>query len=404
MATYKYKAKKGPNEIIESLVIAASEEEAIERINQMGYLPVKIEEVMSGDNSFSGTNLNLAGISSKRITIFTKQFSILLKSGVPILNALNVLLEQSEQQNFKNVISEMHKDVKDGKAFSVGLSRFPKLFPPLYIALVRAGENSGKLEDTLLRIAEYRDKQEKIFATIRTALTYPILMGCVGTATIVFMLTFVMPRLLKIFSRLGQELPLPTRIIIITSDFLRQNWPWLFLAVFAMVVFLKYGCRSKRERMLLGSLKLHLPIFGNMFLKSELARFSRTLGLLLGSGIQLLRAIKISVPILNNEVIRESLDEAYGEVEKGESLAATLGRRKIFPRFMINLIGVGEESGRVEETLEEVALIYEAETDEAVKVLTNLLEPLMILIMGAVGGFIIIAMLLPVFQINMMIN
>jgi len=406
MATYKYRAKKGPGKVTEAIIVANSKEEAVEKIAQLGYIAVKVEEInaQAASPSAAGVGFLWQGVKSKHITIFSRQLSILLKSGVPILNALGVLAEQTDQAYFRTVMDEIRKDVKDGKALSLALARYPHIFSPLYLALVRAGEDSGTLEEALLRIAEYRYKQEKMLTTIRTALTYPILMALVGLGTIIFMLTFVMPRLLKIFFRLGQELPLPTKILIYLSDFLRHYWFWIVLALAGLGLLARFASRSKRERLLVSNIKLHLPVFGGIFLKAELACFSRTLGLLLKSGVQLLRAIKVSIPTLDNEIIREDLKQSYQDIEQGESLGSSLKRKHIFPRFLVNLISVGEESGRVEETLEELAQIYEAETDEAVKIMTNLLEPILILIMGVVVGFIIISMLLPVFQINMMIG
>jgi len=406
MATYKYRAKKGPGKITESIIVANSKEDAVEKIAQLGYIAVKVEEVNVQATGLPAVGVGFLwqGVKSKHITIFSRQLSILLKSGVPILNALSVLAEQTDQDYFRTVMNEILKDVKDGKSLSRALARYPHIFSPLYLALVRAGEDSGTLEEALLRIAEYRYKQEKMFTTIRTALTYPILMALVGLGTIIFMLTFVMPRLLNIFFRLGQELPLPTKILIYLSDFLRHYWFWIVLALVGLGLLIKFAARSKRERLLVSNIKLHLPVFGGIFLKAELACFSRTLGLLLKSGVQLLRAIKVSIPTLDNEIIREDLKQSYKDIEQGESLGSSLKRKHIFPRFLVNLISVGEESGRMEETLEELAQIYEAETDEAVKIMTNLLEPILILIMGVVVGFIIISMLLPVFQINMMIG
>lgn len=406
MAKFRYRAKKGPEKIIESIMEASSKQEAVEKIIQLGYLPVKVEEDM--ERSAEKTAFNLPGlrqkVKSQRITLFSRQLAILLKSGVPILSCLNILAEQSEDYYFKRILSEIKEEVKNGKTLSAALSRYPDVFAYLYIALVKAGEDSGKLEEALLRIADYRRKQEEMVSNIRTALTYPALMGIVGMGTVIFMLVFVMPRLLKIFSRLGQSLPLPTKILIQISDFLRQGWFWIIVVIFGLMFLIKFGRRSKKERQALSAIKLHLPIFGNLILKSELARFSRTLELLLKSGIQLLKAIDICNPVLGNELIRQQLKIAYKNIEQGQTLGSTLRNAKLFPKFMVNLVSVGEESGRLEEALQELATSYELETDEGIKVLTTLLEPLLILVMGVVVGFIIIAMLLPVFQINMMLQ
>ncbi|MCP4650255.1 MAG: type II secretion system F family protein [PVC group bacterium] len=407
MGTFKYRAKKGPNDIIDSTIEADSKEEAIEKISQLGYLAMHIEKTDAADAMpLSKGGLFRLGVSKKRITVFTRQLSILLKSGVPILKALGVLAEQSENNYLKAVVNEIYGEIKKGRTLSAALEGYLKIFSPLYIALVRTGENSGTLDEALFRISEYRYRQEQIISNVRTALTYPLLMAVVGVGTVVFMLMFVMPKLLKIFTRLGQDLPLPTKILIAISHFLRQGWVWVgfVLLCVAIGLIIKYGMRSKKQKLMLSALKLRLPIFGEIFLKTELARFSRTLELLLKSGIQLLNAIRVSIPTLSNEMIREALRQGYSDIERGESVGRTLKRFPVFPKFMANLVSVGEESGRLEEVLEELTNTYERETDESVKIMTNLLEPIMILIMGIIIGGIIIAMLLPVFQINVVMN
>jgi len=407
MGAYTYKAKKGPDEIVESVIYASSKKEAIEKISQMGYLPVRVEEAGSPAVTDTGKpGFFFKRVRPKLVTVFTRQLSILLRSGVPILNALTILVDQSDSMYLKAVLSEIRQAVKDGKELSSALSLYPHIFPALYVSLVRAGEDSGTLEEALMRIAEYRYKQEQIISRIRTALTYPLLMAIVGVGTIVFMLTFVMPRLLKIFARLGQDLPLPTKILIGISNFLTQKPVWLVAGILAagIVFFFQRGIQSKREQLFISYLKLHMPLFGNVFLKAELARFSRTMELLLKSGIQLLRALQGSIPTVDNEIIREELKQGYKAIEQGQSFGATLGRASVFPKFMVNLVSVGEESGKIDEALQELARTYEEETDEAVKIMTNLLEPMMILIMGIMVGFIIVSMLLPVFQLNIMVK
>lgn len=407
MGLYKYRAKKGPEDIITSVINAASKEEAIDKISKMGYLPISVEDVRSETEP----GLKRPGPLSRRIkprqlTIFSRQLSILLKSGVPILKALTILSEQTPNYYFRSILNNIRLQVKDGNTLSAALNQHSKVFSPLYISLVRAGEESGTLEVALLRIAEYRYKQEQIFSSIRTALTYPILMALVGTGTIIFMLTFVLPRLLTIFIRLGQELPWPTKVLISISNFLTQKWmlPIFILAVILIANIYKWLSNSKTGKLLISYIKLHTPIFGGIFLKAELARFSRTLELLLKSGIQLLSAIDKSIPTVNSEIISQELKKGYKAIEQGESFGATLDKCSLFPKFMVNLISVGQESGKIDDALEELALTYENETDEAIKIMTNLLEPIMILVMGIIVGFIIICMLLPVFELNLMVK
>jgi len=403
MATYKYRAKKGPENVIEGRIEAQSEKEAVEKISQLGCIPVRIEIEERGpavEFRPTASSRPLGKIKFRQITIFSRQLASLLKSGVPILTCLNIISEQSDNANLKGVVRDIHDAVKDGSTFSSGLMRFPKFFSPLYIAMVRTGEDSGALPAALLRIADYRHKQEELLSRVRMALAYPILMAIVGLGTIIFMLTFVMPRLMRIFVNLGENLPLPTRILICLSKLLRQWWLWVILML--IILFVRRQLHKKSAKLPLSIFKLHLPIFGKFILKSELNRFCRTLELLIRNGIPILNAIEIAIPVLNNEVIIGQMRQSYKELEHGGSFGGSLKNSKLFPAFMSNLIIVGEESGKLDEALGEVANSYEQDTEEVMRIMSSLLEPLMILVMGLIVGFIVVAMLLPVFEINVM--
>ena len=411
MPIYKYRAKKGTGETVEDRIEAVSKEEAIEKLSLMGYLPVYIEqEARPIDTSTSLTieskiysfSKPRGKIKSRQITIFSRQLASLLRSGVPILNAISIISEQSENPHLKVALQNIRNAVKDGATLSSALSSYPETFSSLYIALIRSGEESGTLPEALLRIADYRVKQEEIISRIRMALAYPILMAIVGLGTIVFMLTFVMPRLMRIFINLGEKLPLPTRILISISQFLRQWWFWIILILAIIILLIRKQAKTKTGKLSFSLFKLHLPIFGRLILKAELSRFSRTLELLIRNGISILKAIDIAIPVLENEIIKGQLRQSYKELEQGGSLGKSLKNSKIFPLFMSNLISVGEESGKLDEALAEVAGNYEHDTDEAIRIMSSLIEPLMILGMGLIVGFIVVAMLLPVFEINVM--
>lgn len=402
MALYKYRAKKGPHEIVEGTIEARSEAEAVEKISAQGYLPVRIEGTGPAvqPKEEPPKPKQKRRIKGRQITVFTRQLASLLKSGVPILTSLNIIAEQSENAALKNVIHVIHDRVKDGATFSFSLSQYPYYFSALYVAMVRSGETSGALPEVLFRITDYRSRQEEMLSRLRMALAYPILMAIVGIATIIFMLTFVMPRLMNIFTTLGQNLPLATRMVISTSHFLRQWWVWL--AVGAVIAVVRWQLKTAVARRFVSRITLRLPLLGNLAVRIELSRFSRTMELLIKSGIPILKAIEIAVPVVGNEVLREKLLESYKELEQGGSLGKSLKSAKVFPVFMSNLIIVGEESGKLSDALSEVANAYERDTEETIKIMTNLLEPLMILVMGLIVGFIVIAMLLPIFEINVM--
>jgi len=404
MTVFKYRAKNGP-ESVEGTIEAQSKEEAVEKINILGYTPVRIEEGKERAKPKSITSgFFLGKIKSKDITIFTRQLASLIKSGVPILKALNIISNQSQNHHLKDILVNIEASIRDGKAFSSALSNYPRVFSPFYIAMVHSGESSGSLQEVLLRIADYRYKQDQIISHVRAALAYPILMALVGLGTIFFMFTFVMPRLMRIFLRIGQDLPLPTKILISISNGIQQWWLWAVIAIAVVLLVIKRGSKTKAQRKLFSKLKLRIPLIGDFIHKSELARFNRTLEVLIKSGIPILNAIDVAVPILNNEVIREEVAKSSKELKGGSSFGRSLENSKLIPEFMASLLIVGEEAGRLDESLSEIAASYERDTDEAVKMMTSLLEPLMILFMGLVVGFIVISMLLPIFQMNMMVQ
>lgn len=411
MLTFKYRAKKGPD-IIEGTIEAQSEKEALERLGQSGILPTRIE-LKDEPPAFAAQQKPLPGkttapprgagrIRAKEITLFSRELASLLKSGVPILKSINIISEQSENHSLKAVLSQIHSSVKDGAAFSLSLMRYPRVFPPLYLALVRAGEDGGALPQALLRIAEYRLRQEETLSRFRMALAYPALMAAVGIGTIVFMFVFVMPRLMGMYTNLGQDLPLPTKILISISTGLKQNGLWSLLGLSIAIIIMNRQLKTGTGRLSWSIFTLRLPLLGKFILKAELARFSRTLELLLKNGISILKAIDISIPVLDNEVLKEQLRESYKSLEQGGSFGRSLKNSKFFPAFMSNLIIVGEESGKLGESLSEVADSYERDTDEAMKIMSSLLEPLMILGMGLAVGLMVIAMLLPIFELNVM--
>lgn len=403
MPLYKYRAKDGPENIIEGQIEAETEKEAIEKVHQLGYLPVRItKEITETKSGLASASAFLGKIKLRDITIFSRQLASFMKSGMPILRALTIISQQSQNLHLRNMLDSIRVKVRDGEKFSSALSNYPRVFPPLYIAMVRAGEDSGALQEVFLRIADHRQKQEEIISRVRMALVYPAVMATVAAGTILFMFTFVMPRLMKIFSNIGEDLPAVTKILISISKWLCLGWPWIISGIAVIFFIIRQGVRTKAGETALSRFKLRLPLFGNLIRRTELARFSRTLELLLKNGIPILKAIKITIPVLNNEALRQELMRSCKELEQGASFGKGLKKSKLFPAFMSNLLIMGEESGRLEEALSEIAASYERETEEAVKVMTTLLEPLVILVMGIVIGFIVIAMLLPVFQINLM--
>ncbi|MFH1876439.1 MAG: type II secretion system F family protein, partial [Candidatus Omnitrophota bacterium] len=402
MPTYKYRAKKGPQEIVEGTIEAQSQDEAVERLSASGLVPVRVEESLRESSAAKKPlDIKVGRVPGRSITLFSRQLSSLLKSGVSILDALSIIAEESTNKNFKNVVHYIHAQVRDGATFSSPLLKFPAIFSPLYVAMIRTGEDSGSLPAMLLRIAEYRVKEEELRARVRMALAYPILMALVGLGTIVFMFVFVMPRLLAIYVDLQQKLPIPTQILITITKALKQWGLWFAAFATVFVTLLVRHARTSIGRVAASAISLRLPFVGDFFRKSELARFALTLELLVRSGIPILHAIEVAIPVLNNEIIRNQLRISYRSLEQGGSFGKSLKASPEIPVFVSNLIIVGEQSGRLAEALAEIGVSYERDTEETLKMFATLLEPLMILVMGGIIGFVVMAMLLPIFEINL---
>ncbi len=411
MPQFYYRAKKGPEEIVDGLIEASSLDVAIDKINQMGCLPIEVKAggrptaaQEEGPVIRATPSALRQRVRPRDITVFSRQLATLIKSGVPILRALYIIAGQSDSRGLRVLLAQVSRDVKEGKSFSASLTAWPRVFSSFYIAMVRSGEDSGTLQEILFRIARYRQKQEEMFSRFRAALAYPILMAVVGAGTVVFMFTYVLPKLITVFNQIGQELPWATRVVLGISDFLRTNGLVLLIGVVVFVILAIRTGATRGGRVFLSSLSLHIPVVRTFFLYNDLARFCRTLEILIRSGIPILRALSVSVPVVSNEILKKELGRSAGDLEQGTSFGASLQSIKYLPAFLVSLVSVGEESGRLDEALLEVAETYEQECEETMRILSSLLEPLMILVMGLIVGFIVVAMLLPIFQMNVMAN
>jgi len=402
MQKFTYKAKNNSAQTIHGQIEANSHEEAVELISRLGLMPISVEETKGKktDRSF----FLLPKISSKEVYAFTRQLANLIKAGIPILRSLQILSEQENNPYFGDMIHKMQQEIKNGRSFSEALSAYPKIFSSFFVAMVQVGEEGGNLKEMLVRLADYQKNQQEMFSKIRAALAYPILMAILGVTTVIFLLTFIMPKITKLFSNLGEQLPLITRVLIGVSDFIRHGWLIIGLLIFILILALKRWSETSLGKVQVSHWKLRALLWGPLTLKVEVARFARTLELLLKSGIPLIKGLQITSPVLSNELIKQELVKCRESLESGSAMGTALRKSVYFPHMVANMISVGEETGSLETTLRDIADIYEQETNESIKTLTNLLEPLMILAVGLIVGFIVIAMLLPIFQIDLAIR
>jgi len=401
MPKFTYKAKKNPRKIVEGTIPADNRNSAIQKLSGMGLFVISIDEyAMSKSTPGKARGLFRARVSLKDVTNFTRQLSDLLESGLAIVKALDILRGQTENRKLKEIISDIRDSCMDGNPLSSALERHPGVFSNLFVNMVRSGETGGTIEDVFRRLSEFSDKQLEIRTKVRSALAYPILMAIVGGATIVVLFTFVIPRMMGMFGDLGQNLPLPTLILIGINTFLRKYWWLIASAILTLVFFVSRAYKSREGRLVIDKYKLNMPIFGSLIKKIEIARFARTLATLLSNGVPVLSSLSIVAETANNSVIKEEIAKAASSVREGSNIAGSLSGSAHFPPVVTNMIAVGEEGGHVEKALFKVAATFERETDSAIKIMLSLLEPVLILVLGVIVGFIVIAMLLPIFEIN----
>ncbi|MEE8074176.1 MAG: type II secretion system F family protein, partial [Candidatus Binatia bacterium] len=335
-------------------------------------------------------------------TFFTRQLSDLLEAGLTLMRALTVLRDQTESPRLREILDDVASHVRDGKSFSDALAVYPKVFPPIYVSMVRSGEVGGILGGVLSRLADFSEKEEDLQGKVRAALAYPVLILLVGMGTIAVLLIFVVPKLVVLFEDVGQVLPLPTQILIGVSRGLATYW-WLILIIGALGGFLvKRGQLSQGTRLAIDRIKLRLPVWGALIKKVEIARFARSLSTLLSHGVPILQAMQAVVQATGNELLKRELQKIGDLLRGGTTLSQGMRQGRIFPSLVTNMVSVGEEAGSLDRSLIKIADTYERDSDRAMKMMTALVEPVMILVMGSIVGFIVVSMLLPIFQIDLL--
>ncbi|MFH1412116.1 MAG: type II secretion system F family protein [Candidatus Omnitrophota bacterium] len=403
MPVFNYEAKEGPTKKIKGAIEAKNKDEAIEKIHEKGLIPIRVDEQAEDGKSVprdGSPRRKVRSIKSRDITVLSQQLSSLLKSGVPIIRSLEIISEQAESPSLKAVMHDIAKSIGEGETLSGALAGYPKVFDSLYVSMIRAGESTGKIYEVLSKIADYRRRTEETVSKTKAAMVYPSLMGLVGIGTIIFMLIFVMPRIIKLFGGMGQNLPVPTKVVIWLSTMLREQWFGFLVGGMLLIVIARQFSKTKLKKQIISVLGLKVPVVRKFVQMLEFSRFSRTMELLIKSGIPILTTLKLALPTVQNGIIRKTLAQCSVDLEQGGTFGQGLKGSDIFPPFMVNLIIVAEESGRLDEAFDEIASTYERESDAALKTLMSLLEPLMILGMGLIVGFVVIAMLLPIFELS----
>lgn len=402
MPKYIYTAKSSPHQTLRGDIEAESEQDAINKLTQIGYFPISVQAEVSALNKPGSRRFGK--ISKRDVVLFTRQLSSLLESGVNILNSLNIISGQSANKYLNVILSDITHKIRDGKSLSESLNNHPRIFFKLYTAMIHSAEVGGNLSQVLSRLADFLEKDEEFRNSVRASLTYPLFIFIVSAITIIVLLGFVIPKLVGMFEDMGQILPLPTKILINISGFLQNYW-WLILAIIFVLIFLLRRLYQKPYgKNFLDKFKLNLPVLGNLILKTEVSRLMRILSLLLSSGIPIVFALDVSISVIENNILKLQVEKFKEQIAGGLSFSKAISQSALFPAFVTNIVIVGEEGGTLENSLLRIADDYENEADRTLKALTRLLEPVIILVMGLIVGFIVLSMLLPIFQINLIVR
>lgn len=401
MPVFKYKAINNQGNTVDGTVDAESVKTANDKLKRDGFYPSSIDEIQKEQG---GKFSLFQGVSTAELAISTRQFSTLISAGLPLEASLSTLSEQTEDKRLRQVLSQVREKVSEGGSLVNSLRDHKNVFSDIYISIIGAGEASGNLDVVLLRLADFLEKQASLRSKVRSAFVYPIFMFVIGSGVLAFMMTFVIPKITKIFEESQKALPYSTVILINTSNFITEYYYLIFIFLVGLTYIVLRYIKTDKGKEQKDRLSLMIPIFGKINRMVILARITRTLGTLLSSGIPLLDALRIGGEVSGNQVYINSLQNVSENVKEGTSLARPLEQSGVFPPMMTRMIAVGEQTGELEEMLNKVADSYDQQVETTLSALTSLLEPIMIVVMGGIVGFIVFAILLPIFDITSTIS
>jgi type IV pilus assembly protein PilC len=410
MPEFSYEALDKSGKQVKGVIEASSEEVIIEKLRDMGYYPLRVTPHKSKGGAQSDIlalpilRMIFHRIKAKHIMTFTRQLATLIDAGLPIMRSLSILREQVESVLFKAKIAEMAQDIESGASLSDAMSHHPNVFDRLYVNMVRAGELGGVLEHVLNKIAEFLEKREALKSKVKSAMMYPLVVMLLAAVIVTFILWKIIPTFQGIFDQLGGDLPGPTKVLIVASDILLTK-TWIpILAIVLLVVVWKQLKKNPRTKYYLDVAILKLPVFGQLFRKIAITRFAGTLSTLINAGVPILQALDIVRDSSGNEVVARAMQKVYQSVKDGETIHEPLGQCPIFPPLVVHMVAVGEETGAIDHMLTKVAEAYEREVDDTVNALASILEPVLIVFLGALIGGIVVALYLPLFKIPSLIK
>lgn len=411
MPVYLYRGYRTDNSKAVGIIDAESQRGANQKLRKSGIFPVNVVEQEQAQRALrqgsAFTPLSRSHTNTlppADLALLTRQLGTLIVAGLPLVDALGILIEQSADRRLQSLLADVREQVRGGSDFSAALGNFPEAFPSLYIHMVRAGEAGGVLDHILFRLADFLEKQQALKHKVTNALLYPAVLSTVGALIVTLLLTFVVPKITTVFANMHEALPWPTVVLMAMSRFLNDHWLLLLVSTAASAAALQRMAGTETGRAAVDRWLLRLPLLGDIVRKVAVARLAATLSTMLGSGVGLLQAMEIAKRVMGNRTLESAVAQAQESVREGESLAEPLRRSGEFPLLVTHMIAVGEKSGELESLLQRIALIFEAEVDRVVTRATSLIEPIMIVVMGVVVLFIVGAILLPIFQMGQMIR
>lgn len=396
MATFSYTVRDKAGKVAKGKLDGESKEAVQSKLMEMGYIILELNQ-QGGLSSLNNITFG-TGIKPKDITVFARQFSTMINAGLSLTKCLSILGGQADNQYMRDIIGQLSKDVEAGQSLSDSLAKHPKVFPPIFVNMVRAGETGGVLDDVLNRVADHFESDQALKAKIKSAMTYPVAMLFLVLLILVAMMLFVVPTFEKMFADMGGTLPVMTQVLVDASNVVAGPGGIAIVVVMVAVVVAFKWWSGGPGRYTWDNAKLHMPVFGSMIRKMALARFTRTFGTLMSAGVPILSALDIVADTSGNEVVAEALKGTRAAIKEGETLAKPLSESKVFPSMLVQMIAVGEETGALDTMLNKVADFYDEEVSSAVEGLTSLIEPLMMATLGIIVGAMVVALYMPMFQ------
>lgn len=397
MPAFQYIEVDKYGKTVKGNMVAADKNEVVSNLKAKGSKVIKIEQREESSGGSKKITLFDKKVTTKDIYIFCKQMHTMLNAGMPLLSAITVLENQTENPTFKKIFLEMQLDLQKGTVLSQAMKKH-KQFPTLLLNMIEAGEMTGNLDDVLSKMALHYEKENKINAKVRSAMVYPIVLGLLSVGVVIFILVALMPMFVEMFQDAGVELPTPTKILIGASNFLVSYWYLILGIIVGAVVLFRRALRTREGKKAWDSLLIKVPAVKTSIQMIYTSRFTRTLSTLLSSGISILEAFRIAARVTNNLVVIDGIEGASEAIKKGDPVSITLAKLKLFPSMMISMISIGEESGSIEEMLGKTADYYDQELDEAITKLVAMMEPALIVVMGSIVGISVISILLPMFD------